>query len=176
MKRFLCILLSAALTLGILAGCGGEKDNTDEPSADVSSYAPLEAQEDDTMKMNMLFSMMGTPDNGVTELLGEGSHQKYRADGSIFQREYDGVVYGRAIVFTVSYNEYNDVDEIDVNFDGSVSTEQLSEEITALTGCEQDSDGTWTADTAVVSLTQTADGMCVTLTQFSAETEDDVEY
>ncbi|MDO5783560.1 MAG: hypothetical protein Q4P20_00695 [Eubacteriales bacterium] len=176
MKRFLCVLLSAVLMLGMLAGCGGKKNDTDDPATEPAASAPLEVQEDDTMHMNMLFSMMGTPDNGVTELLGDGNHQKYRADGSLLQREYDGVVYGRDIVFSVSYDEYGDVDEIDVDFDDSVSEDQLAEEISTLTGRERDSEGKWTAETAVVSLTDTADGICVTLTQFSAESEDDVEY
>lgn len=177
MKRFICILLSTILTLGMLAGCGGKKNDTDDTSTSSAASAPLEAQEDDTMHMNMLFSMIGTPDNGVTELLGDGNHQKYRADGSLFQRDYDGVVYGKDIVFTVSYNEYGDVDEIDVDFDDSVSEQQLIEEISALTGREQNNDGKWTAETAVVSLTKTDNGMCVILTQFSAESaENDVEY
>lgn len=175
MKRFFCILLSAILMLGMLAGCGGSKDSTDDAASTTASA--LEAQEDDTMHMNMLFSMIGTPDNGVTELLGDGNDQKYRADGSLLQREYDGVVYGKDIVFTVSYDEYGDVDEIDVDFDDSVTEEQLAEEISALTGRERNDDGKWTAETAVVSLTKTDGGMCITLTQFSAETaDDDVEY
>ena len=173
MKRVLCILLSAVMLLGMCVGCG-KKDSTDEP--DTAASSALESQADDTMQLNMLFSMMDTPDNGVTELLGDGNDQKYRADGSLLQREYDGVVYGKNIVFTVSYNEYGDVNAIDVDFDDSVSEEQLSDAVCDLTGREPNADGEWHAETAIVTISPTADGVCMMLKQFSAESEDEVQY
>lgn len=176
MKRFLCILLSAALLLCLLAGCGSKNNSETDPNASSNSEA-LTEDENDTMHLNMLFSLIGTPDMGVTELLGDGSDQKYRADGSLRQRTFDGVVYGADIEFSVCYDEYGDVSSIDVDFDPSISEAQLTATITELTRREPVSDNTWQAETAIVSLTEKDGYMCMTLTAFSPESaEDPVQY
>ena len=112
MKQFLCLILSAVLLTGLLAGCGKKKNDTESDPA-AGAAGTLTIQEDDTMNLNMLFSLMSTPDHGVTELLGEGNDQKYNGDGILTQREYDGIAYGQHIIFTVSYNDYGDVSSID---------------------------------------------------------------
>lgn len=173
-RRFFCLFLSAALVAGILTGCGNKKsDDADDASATNASSETLTIQDDDTMHLNMLFSLISTPDNGVTELLGDGNHQKYNADGTLSQREYDGIVYGQKVSFTVSYNEYNDVDSIYVTFGKPVTKEQIIHAMTELLGREPNDSGAWTTDTATVSITQSDTNICITLKQYEAEASAD---
>lgn len=165
-SRFFVVLLCTALLAAALVGCG-KTEQTDTASDSMSNDA-LTIQDDDTMHLNMLFSLMSTPDNGVTELLGDGNDQEYRADGTIAKREFDGVAYGHKVVFAVSYNEYNDVDSIYVEFEKSLTEQQISDTITDLVGREP-KDGVWTTDTATVTLSQDDGHVCLTLKQFEVE-------
>lgn len=162
MKKFLYILLSAALLLSPLTACGSKDTGS---AAQQESQAMTETQSD-TMHLNMLFSLIGTPDVGVTELLGDGDSQKYSADGTLTQRLYSGVVYGTNVTFSVSFDEFSDVSAIDVDFDASVSQDALSATITELTGRKPAKDGTWQAETAVVSIQQKENCMCMTLVPY----------
>ena len=175
MKRFLCILLSASLLLcPVLTGCGDKKEDTSE-SAGAEALTP---QDSDTMHLNMLFTLIGTPDVGVTELLGDGIDQKYRADGSLKMRTFDGTACGVDITFDVCYDELGDVSSVDVDFPSSVSEEQLSATVTELTGRKPSKDGKWQAETAIISLAKADGYMCMTLEPFSAEpdSDDTVQY
>lgn len=172
MKRFLCLFLSAALLASLLTGCG-KKQSDDSADDSSSSNAALTVQDEDTMQLNMLFSLMSTPDNGVTELLGDGNHQKYNADGSLAQREYDGIAYGQTVNFTVSYNEYGDVSSIYVEFEKDVTREQVSDVITELVGREANDDGTWRSDTATVSIVENDEDICIILEQYEVDSAED---
>ena len=175
MKRFLCILLSASLLLcPVLTGCGDKKEDTSE-SAGAEALTP---QDSYTMHLNMLFTLIGTPDVGVTELLGDGIDQKYRADGSLKMRTFDGTACGVDITFDVCYDELGDVSSVDVDFPSSVSEEQLSATVTELTGRKPSKDGKWQAETAIISLAKADGYMCMTLEPFSAEpdSDDPVQY
>lgn len=168
MKRFLCIILSAALLMCPLSGCG-KKDGGSANASQASDA--LTEDENDTMHLNMLFSLIGTPDTGVTELLGDGEKQKYNADGSLKQRMFSGIVYRTEITFTVFYDEFGDVSSIDVDFPASLSQDQLSATVTNLIGRQPAEDGTWQAETAVISLVHKDDHMCMTLVPYAATTE-----
>ncbi len=168
-NRLLCLALSGILLLGLFTGCG-KKDTADEDTP--AATQALTAQEDDTMHMNMLFSLISTPDSGVTELLGDGSSQKYNADGKLTSREFDdGVVYGCHITFTVYYNAYGDVTSIRVVFPKSadITEDQLRDTVTKLVGRNPDGD-TWKADTATITISSTDDGLTLNLEQFEADT------
>lgn len=170
-NRLLCLALSGVLLLGLFTGCG--KKNTAEANTPAATQA-LTAQEDDTMHMNMLFSLISTPDSGVTELLGDGSSQKYNADGDLTAREFDdGVVYGCHVIFTVYYNAYGDVTSIRVVFPKSsdITEDQLRDTVTELVGRNPDGDE-WKADTATITLSSTDDGLTLNLEQFEADTAD----
>ena len=176
MKRFLCILLSASLLLcPVLTGCGDKKEEGTSEPAGTEALTP---QDSDTMHLNMLFTLIGTPDVGVTELLGDGIDQKYRADGSLKMRTVDGTACGVDITFDVCYDELGDVSSVDVDFPASVSEEQLTATVSELTGRKPSQDGKWQAETAIVSLAETDGHMCMTLKSFSAEPdgEDPVQY
>lgn len=167
MKRFVCMLLSVSLFLcPVLTGCGNKQDNDEKSKSSAQALTP---QDDDTMHLNMLFSLIATPDVGVTELLGDGTDQRYRADGSLKSRSFEGVSCGVAITFDVSYDSLGDVNSVTVQFPSSVSEEQLAATVTELTGREQRDDGNWYAETAEVSLTQEGDQWCMLLEAFTGE-------
>lgn len=170
MKQFLCIVLSAVLLAGILTGCGS-KNKAESDAADTAET--LTIQKDDTMNLNMLLSLMSTPDHGVTELLGKGTNQKYNADDLLIQREYTGIVYGKHIVFTISYNEYGDVSRIDVTFEDDVTKQQLTDIITDLLNREPKEDGKWHADIATISIVDHEGHPGLLLEQFVVESADD---
>ena len=172
MKQFLCIVLSAVLLTGLFTGCGKKKNDT-EPDTSAGNTGALTIQEDDTMNLNMLFSLMSTPDHGVTELLGEGNDQKYNADGVLTQREYYGIACGQKVVFTVSYNDYGDVSSIDVGFEDNVTQEQLSDMVTELLGRQPREDGKWHSDTATVSIVKKDGRPGILLEQFEVESAED---
>lgn len=170
-NRLLCLALFGVLLLGLFTGCG-KKTTVDEDTP--SAAQALTAQDDDTMHMNMLFSLISTPDSGVTELLGDGSAQKYNADGDLTAREFDdGVVYGCHVTFTVYYNAYGDVSSIRVVFPKSddITEDQLRDTVTELVGRNPDGDE-WKADTATITLSSTDDGLTLNLEQFEADTAD----
>ena len=172
-NRLLCLALSGVLLLGLFTGCGSKNDTAADEDTPATTQA-LTAQEDDTMHMNMLFSLISTPDSGVTELLGDGSSQKYNADGELTAREFDdGVVYGCHVTFTVYYNAYGDVTSIRVVFPKSadITEDQLRDTITELVGRNPDGDE-WKADTATITLSNTDDGLTLNLEQFEADTDD----
>lgn len=157
--------------LGLLTGCG--KKNADDNGTPATTQA-LTAQDTDTMHLNMLFSLISTPDSGVTELLGDGSSQKYNADGELTAREFDdGIVYGCKVTFTVYYNTYGDVTSICILFPKSddMTEDQLRDTVTELVGRNPDGDE-WKADTATVTLSDTEDGLTLQLEQFEADTAD----
>ena len=172
MKQFLCVILSAVLLTGLLTGCGNKKNDSDTDTA-ADTAGALTIQEDDTMNLNMLFSLMSTPDHGVTELLGEGNDQKYNADGVLIQREYYGIACGQKVVFTVSYNDYGDVSSIDVEFEDNVTQEQLSDMVTELLGRQPKEDGKWHSDTATVSIVKKDGHPGILLEQFEVESAED---
>lgn len=169
MKRFLCILLTGSLLLCPLSGCGKKKDAA-AGSAPAASGA-LTQQKNDTMHLNMLFSLIGTPDIGVTELLGDGENQKYGADGSLQQRTFEGTVYGADITFDVHYDEYGDVSDIAVSFPSSISRAELEKTVTELVDRKPSADGSWQAETAVVTLDETDGHVCMMLKPFSGGPE-----
>ena len=172
MKQFLCVILSAVLLTVLLTGCGNKKNDSDTDTA-ADTAGALTIQEDDTMNLNMLFSLMSTPDHGVTELLGEGNDQKYNADGVLTQREYYGIACGQKVVFTVSYNDYGDVSSIDVEFEDNVTQEQLSDMVTELLGRQPREDGKWHSDTATVSIVKKDGHPGILLEQFEVESAED---
>lgn len=163
MKRFFPIFLSV-LCLFSLTACGKQS----EPAPETEQPAALTEQADDTMHLNMLFSLIGTPDVGVTELLGDGEDQSYHADGTLASRTFTGTTLGVDVTFVVNYNEYGDVTSIGVDFP-DVSEEQLSAALTNLTGREPSSDGIWHTETANVSLTAEGSQCRVTLTEHTGE-------
>lgn len=170
-NRLLCLTLSVSLLLGLLTGCG--KKNADSNGTPATTQA-LTAQDTDTMHLNMLFSLISTPDSGVTELLGDGSSQKYNADGELTAREFDdGIVYGCKVTFTVYYNTYGDVTSICILFPKSdhITEKQLRDTVTELVGRNPDGNE-WKADTATVTLSDTEDGLTLQLEQFEADTAD----
>ena len=172
MKQFLCLILSAVLLTGLLAGCGKKKNDTESDPA-AGAAGTLTIQEDDTMNLSMLFSLMSTPDHGVTELLGEGNDQKYNGDGILTQREYDGIAYGQHIIFTVSYNDYGDVSSIDVDFKDDVTRQQLTDMVTELLNRQPKEDGKWHSDTATVSIVEHDGHLGILLEQFEVESAED---
>ena len=152
-NRLLCLTLSVILLLGLLTGCG--KKNADDNGTPATTQAL-------------------TPDSGVTELLGDGSSQKYNADGELTAREFDdGIVYGCKVTFTVYYNTYGDVTSICILFPKSddMTEDQLRDTVTELVGRNPDGDE-WKADTATVTLSNTEDGLTLQLEQFEADTAD----
>lgn len=169
MNRFLCFLLCALLLCPALCGCG--KDDGGQPSD--TAVQALTPQDGDTMHLNMLFTLIGTPDIGVTELLGDGTGQKYRADGSLRLRTFEGTACGVELAFTVYYDKLGDVSSIDADFPTSVSIQQLTETVNELTGRKPSEDGTWMAETAVVSLTEAEDHVCMKLDPIVIEIEDE---
>lgn len=172
MKRFLCLILSAVLFTSLLTGCGNKKNDTNADTDGAKADA-LTIQEDDTMHLNMLFSLMSTPDHGVTELLGDGNDQTYNSDGVLTQREYDGIAYGQKVTFQVGYNNYGDVSSIDVDFGDDVTKQQLTDVITELVGREPKDDGKWHSDTATVSIVTHDGHPCILLEQFDVESAED---
>lgn len=176
MKKFLMILLSAICICGMLVGCGNKEEPSPEPESSSASET-LTPQESDTMHLNMLFTLMSTPDRGVTELLGEGEKTKYRADGSLRSRQYNGIVCGKEITFIIVYDEYSDVSMIDIYFDDSVTEKQLADTVCELTG-RKPVKNVWNAENAKISLQKTDSGLCITLEPFTAEgdSEDTVQY
>lgn len=170
-NRLLCLTLSGILLLGLFSGCG--KKDADSNGTPATTQA-LTTQDTDTMHLNMLFSLISTPDSGVTELLGDGSSQKYNADGELTSREFDdGIVYGCKVTFTVYYNTYGDVTSICVLFPKSdhITEKQLRDTVTELVGRNPDGNE-WKADTATVTLSDTEDGLTLQLEQFEADTAD----
>ena len=167
MKRFLCILLSLSLLCTGLAGCG-DKDKQGGASDGIETLTP---QDNDTMHLNMLFTLIGTPDVGITELLGDGIGQKYRADSSVQMRTFTGTACGVDITFSIYYDDLHDVSSVDVDFPSSVSQEQLSATITQLIEREPSGDGKWQAETAIISLAEADGHMRITLEPFVMEVE-----
>lgn len=172
MKRLFYIVLSAVLLTGLLTGCANKKNTASD--ATNGTTGTLTVQKEDTMNLNMLLSLMSTPDHGVTELLGKGTNQKYNADDLLVQREYSGIVYGKHIIFTISYNEYGDVTRIDVTFEDKVTKKQLTHIITDLVGRKPKEDGKWLADTATVSIVDHDGHPGLLLEQFVVESAEDV--
>lgn len=166
MNRFLCLVLSGLLLVGLFCGCGKADDSAAADTEDTN--AALEIQDDDTMHLNMLFSLISTPDSGVTELLGDGVDQKYDADGNLTERDFDGVAYGLSLTYTIYYNEYGDVTSIRVQFPQDVTEEQLRATVTELVGREP-TDDVWQADTATITLKPDDDGLLLDLEQFEAD-------
>ena len=166
MKRLLCFLLSATCVFPLLTSCGN--DTADRTEEDTSS-AVLEEQADDTMHLNMLFSLINTPDIGVTELLGDGNQQKYNAQGNISRRTFSGTAFGMDLTFDVCYNDYSDVSSIEVDFPEDADEEQLTATLTHLIGKEPSDHGTWHTESASVSLENTDDCYRVILTAHTGE-------
>ncbi len=177
MKKLLCMALAVALLLCPLYGCGnsGGDSEEEESTASASTEEALTEGENDTMHLNMLFSLIDTPDKGVTELLGEGE-RKYNADGSLKLRQFSGTVYSTDVTFIVYYDDLGDVSSIDVDFPTTLTEDALAATITQLTGRERTDDGTWRAETAVVTLEEQDDCYCMTLESYSAtENAEDAE-
>lgn len=167
MKRLICMLLCICLACPLTA-CGkdsGKKRGTENPNA--TAHQALTESEEDTMHLNMLFSLVGTPDSGVTELLGDGEARW--KDESIASRTFTGTAYGAAVSFTIYYNAYADVSSIEASFAPSVSEDDLADKITELTGRSRSEDGTWHADNALVSLERTDGSVIMTLEAHSFE-------
>ncbi len=161
MKRLICLLLCICLACPLTA-CGkdsGKKRGTENPSA--AAHQALTESEKDTMHLNLLFSLVGTPDTGVTELLGDGEARW--KDERIASRAFTGTIYGTAVAFTVYYNEYVDVSSVEAEFAPSVSEDDLADKITEVTGRSRLEDGTWHADNALVSLERTDGSVIMTL-------------
>ena len=165
MKRLLCFLLSAACVFPLLAGCGSDTaDRTED-----SSSAVLEEQADDSMHLNMLFSLINTPDVGVTELLGDGDDQSYNAQGTISKRVFSGTSFGLELTFAVCYNDFGDVSSVEMDFPDEVSEAQLTATLTHLIGREPSDDGSWHTESAAVTLENTDDCYRVILTAHTGD-------
>ena len=165
MKRFLCITLSILCMISLFTGCGN-KDSNGKTTNDTPA---LTEQDDDTMHLNMLFSLIGTPDIGVTELLGDGESQKYNAQGNLTKRIFSGTTLGLDIIFTVNYNDFSDVTSIDVDFPSEISEDQLAATITNLIGNPPQKDGIWHTELANISLYEEEDHYCITLSEHTGD-------
>lgn len=173
MKKVLCMLLSATLMLGALAGCGGNDSNSDDAGSSTNTTTTGTPQQTaealtpgttDTLNLQLLFSLMNTPDSGVVELLGEGSKQAYNTDSSIRQRIYsDNTIYDSSMTFTVSYDTSGSVSSVAADFAQTISQEQLAATLTQLLGEGPSDENIWNAETTAVSLQQKEDHICMNL-------------
>ena len=168
-KHWISAVLAVALAAGMVTGCGKQADSAQEPSAEEQTQAVDLSTDNDTFHLNMLSNLIQTSDIGVCELMGDGEHQTYDAQGELATRSYSGILFGQDVTFVISYH-LDDVAGVALTFDDTSATlDELADAMTDVLGKKPSGDDgyLWKTDNSRVQLEEQDGVPTITLKPYS---------